>query len=175
MMILALVAFGLGVTILYTISGQLDTSAKQLNEQTKDEINRILLSPGIKVAFPKKIADVPRGDKHILGFGVKNTDPDYTDFKVETQCLKAYKDDNTEICNDNVAGSECNDCDNWIINNGKFMEVAKREMEIDNLFIKVPKDAEYGEYIFKLEVKKYDGANTQGTYDTAKRFYVRVG
>ncbi|MGM5482792.1 MAG: hypothetical protein ACQESF_04990 [Nanobdellota archaeon] len=176
MMILALVVFGLGITFLYNITSQLDEASASLDESTKSQINQVLLTPGMKVAFPKKVVRIARGEKHILGFGVKNTDDSFTKFKVETDCLKAYKSDDTLICNDEVTGKTCSECDGWVINTmtDKIVDVEKRETKVDNLFIKVPGDAVYGEYIFNLEVKKYDGSTTQGAYDTPKRFYVRV-
>lgn len=176
MMILALVAFGLGVTFLYNIMGQVEEATGSINEQTKDQIQNILLEPGMKVAFPKKNIEINRGEEKILGFGVKNTLSDYNKFKIETECLKAYDSEDNELCNDDDPSNACNECDDWVINTQteRVIEVPKREREVDNLFLKVPSEADFGKYVFNLEVKKYKNTNTHGVYDTKKRFYLTV-
>ena len=152
----------MGVGIFYEIFKNSEGIFHDVDQQITDEINRLLMEPGKKLAVPINTLDISRGDTGKLVMGIKNTDPDYTKFKIETTCVK--------FCSET-----CKPCQNRVINDERIVNIAQREKKIFKLYINVPKDAEYGEYIYSLEVKKYDGANTQGAYDTAKRFYVRVG
>lgn len=177
MMIIAIVAFGVGVTFLYKLSSSMEEKAGQLTEQTEKQIDEKLMGTNKKIAFAKMNAKIRRGDKDILGFGIKNTDPEVTEFKIEVECMMANDPEtDTEICNEEVDPGSCDDFNNWIVlDDARTIKVPQREMETESLFINVPGDAPYGEYAYSLTVKKIDDDGDDiGTYDVPQRFYVIV-
>lgn len=178
MLVLALIVFGLGMSFLYKIMNKLDNATETLDKQTIDQIESLLINSGTKVAFPKNIVTIKRGGHDSIALGIKNEDPDYTYFKLKTDCTKAYDKNKQRLC-DETRNIPCLDvCDKWVIHNSpgySLYNIEKKARKIEGLFVNIPKDARPGEYIFTLEVKTAEAnAVERNDYDSAKKFYVRV-
>lgn len=141
---------------------------------THDEIHESLLEDDTKVAIPFNNKALEPGDTGKLPVGIKST-LNYTEFKIETDCLKAYDSEDNELCNDDDSSNACNACDKWVINTQteRVIVVPRREIEVDALFLKVPEDAEPGTYVYNLKVKKQP-CSEDCIYGKVKRFYVTV-
>src|SRR3989344_9341775 len=80
---ISLVVFGMGVTILYKIvDGSLDKKA-ELDARTEQELQRLLIDEGKRVALPFHIADIVAGESHIFGIGILNVETDNDQFRLE--------------------------------------------------------------------------------------------
>ena len=71
--IISLVILSAGITLIYQfISGAEDIKA-QLDQKTQEELDRLLVTQGKKVALPMHVATIRRGESHVFGIGILNT------------------------------------------------------------------------------------------------------
>lgn len=179
MFILAIMAFGLGITIIYNIVQEMDDLSKGIDEQTQQEIER-LLARGGQVVLPFSSIDMGRDETKALGLGIKNTNPDEEDFLIQVRCAARYGHDGEEEC---TSIEDCNDdaseCNNFILLSGERSgtdtwkrNIGLRENKVEDIFITTERDTPQGRYTFRVDVKIDDGSDTP--YGTPRQFYVNV-
>lgn len=182
-------AFGLGITIIYNLTEEMDTMATKVDEQTQRQLEQSLAKGGTQIAMPFNRKELPRGEKNELAFGIKNTESEEEDFTIKINCVSAYehqREGGDPICADtdscvDYCGNEAEE-DKVAVLLGEKMnnagtgwekEIEHRERHMENMMIIVGSETESGRYTFTLEVEKGTGG-TSDTYGTPKRFYVNV-
>ncbi|MBI2112052.1 hypothetical protein HYT52_00760, partial [Candidatus Woesearchaeota archaeon] len=69
-LIISLVILGMGVTLLYKMVGTALVEKEKLDARTQQELLRLLVDEGKKVALPLHIADLYGNEKHVFGIGI---------------------------------------------------------------------------------------------------------
>jgi hypothetical protein len=162
MFILAIIMLALGMAFLYQIVNGLDPIKKGLDTKIEREIKTILLDTNQIVALPYYKIDVKRGKNALLGVGIKNNQTASSNFILETTCEKAFKN------NINFDEISLISCGGWVYPpEAKNIEPLK--FEIIEIPIVVPKNAEPGMYIFKLQAK-----NPSSNYGPRRTFIINV-
>ena len=164
--IISLVILSAGITLMYQfISGAEDIKA-QLDVKTQDELERLLVGQGKKVALPLHIATIPRGDSHIFGLGILNTYETTENFQIQIRLNKVTDETKADITSQvnpqNIA--------DWAFYNTAPVAIESNANNKEAILIQVPKDALKGEYIFVAEV--FDSKND--LYGNPQTFIVKV-
>lgn len=193
MLVLGIMSFGLGMTIIYNLTEDMDDLARQVDEQTERELNNLLVQGAQQVSVPVTGIDIRRGENKELGFGIKNTAAEGTeDFTIAIECVLVYDHDDNQQCE---GAGECMDDEGLCSNEADEDKVAvrlhddmegsppdsyywKRDIErrdrlMENMFVMAGSQAEEGRYIFRLEVTKEDDPDG-ADYGTPRRFTVSV-
>jgi len=187
LLVLAIMAFGLGVTIIYNLTGEMDTMATQMDEQTQRQLEQALAGGGTQVALPFNSKDLRRGENSQLAFGIKNTESDVEEFLIKIDCRSAYEHqhENGESFDDPITdhcGTESDDDKVAVLlggtptGDGWTREIEHRDRMMENMHIVVGSETKSGRYTFSLEVEKMpDGVpGTAESYGTPRRFYINV-
>ena len=164
--IISLVILSAGITLVYQfIHGAEDIKA-QLDLKTQDELERLLVSQGKKVALPLHVATVSRGDSHVFGLGILNTYDTTENFQIRIRLNKVAdetkKDITSQVNLQNIAG--------WALYNNAPLAIESNANDKEAILIQVPKDAIKGEYIFVAEV--FDSKNN--LYGNPQTFIVAI-
>ena len=164
--IISLVILSAGITLLYQfIHGAEDIKA-QLDLKTQDELERLLVSQGKKVALPLHVATVPRGDSHVFGLGILNTYDTTENFQIQIKLNKVADETKADITPQvnplNIAG--------WALYNTASIAIESNANNKEAILIQVPTEAIKGEYIFVAEV--FDSKNN--LYGNTQTFIVKV-
>ncbi len=164
--IISLVILGAGITLIYQFIGGAEDIKAQLDLKTQDELERLLVGQGKKVALPLHVATVPRGDSHIFGLGILNTYDTIENFRIEIRLNKVTDETKADVTTQvnplNVAG--------WALYNTASIAIESNANNKEAILIQVPKDAIKGEYIFVAEV--FDSKNN--LYGNPQTFIVKV-
>src|SRR3989338_1661935 len=70
--IISLVILAGGITLLYKFIAGAEEIKADLDARTTEELERLLVQQGKKVALPLHVADVERGKTHVFGLGILN-------------------------------------------------------------------------------------------------------
>ncbi len=181
LLVLAIMAFGLGVTIIYNLTGEMDTMATQMDEQTQRQLEQALAGGGTQVALPFNSKELRRGENSQLAFGIKNTESDVEEFHITIDCISAYKhqrEGGDAFEHDDHCGTETEDDKVAVLLSGQMegdgwtREIEHRDRMMENMLIVVGSETKSGRYTFSLEVEK--GIGTAESYGTPRRFYINV-
>jgi hypothetical protein len=158
--IISLVILGGGITLLYKFIGGAEDLHTQLKEQTDQELERLLVDKGKKVALPMNFKSLYRGDNHVFGVGILNIDQQAygNQFRIEVELSSFYNElneDNTDSVNVNL--------EQWLLYNKKPLSISENDHDKEYVYINVPKEALRGKYIFNVRIFSEDSqyGNTQ--------------
>jgi hypothetical protein len=158
--IISLVILAGGITLLYKFIGGAENLHTQLKEKTDQELQRLLVDKGKKVALPLNFVSLHREDSHVFGIGMLNIDePAYgTKFRIETSLSSYYdesNEDKTDTANVNL--------DEWLLYNEEPLTISENDYGREYVYLTVPKTAANGKYIFNVKVFSEKGqyGNTQ--------------
>ena len=163
--ILSLVILGAGVTMLFKF---IDTSTQvkaDLDSRTEQEIERLLIDKGKRVALPFHIATISGGEKHNFGIGVLNINPK-EEFHMELSLSKFLDQNNVEQTSDQLK----QDTDDWLLFNPAPFELGENEQSKQAILVAPAKTAPKGTYIFNAKILKTN--NEQ--YGNTQKFTVIV-
>ncbi|MEK6809493.1 MAG: hypothetical protein AABY40_02365 [Nanoarchaeota archaeon] len=164
--IISLVILSGGITLIYQFISGAEEIKGQLDSKTQDELERLLVGQGKKVALPLHVATIPRGDSHIFGLGILNTYDAVENFQIRIRFIKVTDDTNVDITSQvnalNIAA--------WALFNTVPVAIESNANDKEAILIQVPKDALKGEYVFVAEV--FDSKNNQ--YGNPQTFIVNV-
>jgi hypothetical protein len=162
MLVLSMMMFGLGITIVYNLvdKGRNITVPGNI----EDQILEIFRTSGATVALPITKIDIQRKKSGILYVGIKNLTQADVNFEVYTTLNKFYNFNNEEV-------TQYADIPKITHLDGDHTKVKidSRGFAIQPLFITIPRNTESGRYIYYLNVTQ-NGI----TYDTVKVFTIRV-
>lgn len=164
--IISLVILSAGITLIYQFISGAEEIKAQLDSKTQDELERLLVSQGKKVALPLHVATVPRGDSHIFGLGILNTYDVTETFQIRIRLNKVTDETKADLTSQvnpqNIAG--------WALYNTASFVIESNANNKEAILIQVPKDALKGDYIFVAEI--FDSKNN--LYGNPQTFIVKV-
>ncbi|MBU1622891.1 MAG: hypothetical protein KJ597_04940 [Nanoarchaeota archaeon] len=161
--ILSIVILAGGITLLYKFIGGAEEQQEILDQRTQQELERLLIDQGKRVALPFQTATLSRGDSHLFGIGILNI-AESADFQVTIELAKAIDDTETEMEADPDIVNQ------WMLFNDESFQIEQNQHVKELISVKVPTTAPNGQYIFNVRVmsdnKQY--GNTQKMYVTIK-------
>ena len=164
--IISLVILGSGVTLLYKFIGSADSIKGSLDQRTNQELERLLVDQGRKVALPLHTKTLERGDTHTFGMGILNIGGVGDQFKIEVGLVR-YLDQGTIV--DLTEEQKAMVVNSWLLYNDQEINLEEAEHHKEAILVNVPNEALVGDYIFNVKV--YVGAIQ---YGTTQKFYVTV-
>jgi hypothetical protein len=178
--ILATSMFATGLIIVRQVFQHADDIKKELSEQQRDQLERMLIegTEKVKTAYTKK--ELYPGEHEVFGLGVRNDFDDKKNFFLEREC-DAFIVNNEIICEDGTA-NDCNEYDKYLFYEDKTYLIEPNERNINEFFIMLPKDAQKGTYVYNVRVCYRELGNEVGCiqpsysnqYGTTKKFNVIV-
>lgn len=174
MLILAVICFGMGLFIIFTLSDELGGILNIFSENFEERLEIMLIQEGHNFAIPFNVIELRRGDNSRAAYGIKNRHSEFEDFKVIIECATGYNKSSGGgyIC---INPSECDDiCGDWVQIPYGDINIERRGLYIDDLYIVVPEDAQAGSYVFNLVVKTNSEEGFIEQYGTNRRFTVEV-
>ncbi len=145
--IISLVVFGMGVTMLYSFIGGASDIKDKLDAKTSEELERLLVNQGKMVALPFHVADIERDDMHIFGIGIMNIGGVGEEFYIQITLSNAYNEDDEDITELVKAGIT-----EWFLFNDEAINIQEGGHVKENIAVTVPKEALKGQYIFVARV-----------------------
>lgn len=164
--IISLVILSAGITLIYQfISGAEDIKA-QLDQKTQEELDRLLVTQGKKVALPLHVATVRRGESHVFGIGILNTFDENKNFFVGVHLQKVADETEQDI----TLQLDADEIKGWVFYNSGAIMIESNANHKEALLVQVPKAAVKGQYIFLATVLLEEGA----VYGNPQTFVVTV-
>lgn len=160
--ILSIVILGLGIAFLQSIMGGANDLKADLDAQTSNELERLMMDQNKKVAVPLNTATLFGGDSHVFGVGILNILDD-KGFYISIEQTK-YINPEGDI---DVVDRSGND---WLLYSTDRIDIAQNDHHKEGVLVSLPKEASQGTYIFDVRVTQDNGE----LYDNVKKFYVEV-
>ncbi|HLD00296.1 MAG TPA: hypothetical protein VJC39_00970 [Candidatus Nanoarchaeia archaeon] len=148
--IISLVLFLGGVALLYQLISKSQDFKNELDQQTAEELQRLLLDQGQQVALYPNSAVLNPGQQQIFGVGVLNIGAEKS-FSAQI-CLSKFADKLKIDRTSEVIGSENCGLKDWILYDFSSFFLDTHETWKVPLLIEVPPTAEPGEYIFNVVI-----------------------
>ena len=164
--IISLVILSAGITLVYQFIHGAEDIKSSLDQTTQDELERLLVGQGKKVALPLHVATVSRGDSHVFGLGILNTYDHTEKFQVQIRLNKVVDETKADI----TSALDKPAIIGWALYNHAAITIESNANDKEVILIQVPKDAVKGEYIFVAEV--FDSKNN--LYGNPQTFIVTV-
>ncbi len=166
MIIISLVILAGGIALLYKFIGGAEDIKSQLDQRTSEELERLLVGQGKKVALPLHVADVARGETHVFGLGIMNLMESSEDFYVKAEIDTVVDEVNKDI----TASMDKTKINQWVLYNTEAIKIEPGNYDKETLLVNVPKDAVKGQYIFSAKVY----TSTKTLYGNPQKFFVNV-
>ena len=162
--IISLVVLGMGLYFLYSLMGGALNKKEELDQRTQQELLRLLIDEGKKVALPLHVADIYSGDSHVFGIGILSVGLETNEVFLDIKLNNAVDGDGNPL---QVDASQ------WVLYTLNAIPMKEAEHRIEPILVDVPPDAKKGKYIFDAKVFT-DSAKTQ-QYGNTQKFIVNVG
>jgi hypothetical protein len=170
MLILSLLVFSAGVTVLYRVIVNAQGMAGDLSDWMRKEIEQQLIQ-GKKVAVPFSAMRIDAGDHDTGGLGIRNDVGREQTFYVKASCDLAVGPNKVAICDDEFS-LPCDRFDSWL-HHEESIRLLSGEQRLISLLFTVPKEAEKGTYTYYISVCMDIDCVTE--YDTVKSFTIIIG
>ncbi len=164
--IISLVILSGGITLIYQFIHGAEDIKGQLDQKTQDELERLLVGQGNKVALPLHVAIISRGESHVFGLGIQNINDNTESFTVSIHLNKITDESKKDV----TASIDPQSVASWALYNSAPISVESNANKKEAILIQVPKSAIKGEYIFVAEV--LDSKNIR--YGNPQTFIVTV-
>ncbi len=161
--IISLVILGLGVTLLYQFMGEAVRIKADLDDKTAEELERLLVDQGQKVALPLHTAYLNPGENHVFGIGILNI-KSADDFTIEVSLSAAADLQDNPILEEQAKTSD------WLLFPIHLLTIKENEHIKEGIMVSVPKTAVKGQYIFNVIIRDSSGKQ----YGNTQKFYVNV-
>ncbi len=148
--IISLIVLAGGITLLYKFLAGAEGLKADLDSQTEEQIQRMLLQDGKIVALPINKAILPRGEQKTFGLGVMNIGKTET-FNVFISPSSPGYFPTTGSPQDNPQTNS------WVLFDDSAFSLEQQESHNVAILISVPTDAENGIYLFDVSVRKGAG------------------
>ena len=163
--IISLVVLGGGISLLYKFISGAEQLKGDLDKRTADELERLLIDQGKKVALPLHVASVSRGDGHVFGIGILNSQDTEQSFFVNVKLRKVI--DETEADITSQVSPQL--VEEWVFYNTEALVISSGTHHKEAILVNVPNEALKGQYIFTATVTM-----SGVTYGNPQTFYVSV-
>tara|TARA_Y100000310_G_scaffold341339_1_gene440172 strand:+ start:367 stop:906 length:540 start_codon:yes stop_codon:yes gene_type:complete len=162
--IISLVVFGSGIAFLYKLMGSAEEYKKTLDSKTEEQLRRLLVDQGQKVALPTQAVYTEPGKVVSFGIGILNIlEKNYgTKFKIKVSPSIAVDEKKKKKLA--LPGKE------WLLYISGPYVIKENDHKMVPIGIVVPKTAKKGTYIFNAQVLDENGK----IYDNIKKFNVVV-
>jgi hypothetical protein len=173
-LLLSLVVFGIGLTLMTKIFVGAEDIKKNLDAKTATQIRHSLKGSNI-VSLPFNRLTVARKKHDIAGVGILNKLGDTSTFSVHVTCNAALSHDDVVFC-DESSGIDCASvaCDGWVLSDTDGISLENNEDVVSDVLVAIPSDAETGKYVFNVEVQCTGGPVCDDAYGSVKKLYVTV-
>lgn len=180
--VLSLIVLGIGFYLVTSLFSTATEYKGTLDEQTEQNILTALKKPGELISIPITQYTIERGDKKIIGVGLRNNidTAESETFYISMTCTEAIAEDETELCNAN-AGSSCDTettgfCTTWPMLGDEQLIIENRDAEVVSIFYVIPDDAPSGTFGYNLKICTGNTCGSSGStqYGPTKKFYVTV-
>ncbi|MBU0457543.1 MAG: hypothetical protein ABH824_06045 [Nanoarchaeota archaeon] len=161
--IISLVILAGGVSLLYKFIGGAEEIKADLDLRTQDELERLLVDQGKRVALPLHVADIERGKSHVFGIGMLNTLDNKEDFYIEIISNKVIDTSEQDVTGQQKVMS-------WLSYRTDGISIASGNNQKESILVSIPDDAIKGQYIFTATVKTTD----MNSYGNPQKFIVNV-
>jgi hypothetical protein len=151
-LIISAVVLGLGIAFIFTLMEGADKFTGDIDQRTEDELSRILIGQGRKVALHPTAVPLTRGEDESLGIGIMNLLPDDTEFTTEIEFSAAVDPTGKAIL---LESSE-----EWFNYFNEPISIKNQEHQSVLIVLQPPKNAISGKYIFNVRV--YSGTEQYG-------------
>jgi len=163
-LIISLVILGMGVTLLYKMVGTALIDKEKLDARTQQELLRLLVDEGKKVALPLHIADLYGNEKHVFGIGILNVESENNLFQLSIELDGAFDLEGNKITSE-FSPSE------WLLYYQDNIKIEQSSHHIEPILVTVPGNAQKGKYLFNVKILKgSDGSQ----YGNTQKFIVNV-
>ncbi len=166
--ILSLVLLGMGVTLLYQFVGGAEKLKGELDQRTEEELRRLLIDEGRRVALPLHETELYGGENHVFGIGILNVEAGNSEFYLTIE--DEVKFTNTEEAIQDLSRER--DLPGWLLYTRDKLVIEQGEHRIEPIMVLVPKDATPGTYIFSAAIKKESISGEK--YGNTQKFLVVV-
>ncbi len=164
--IISLVILASGITLIYQFISGAEEIKSDLDQKTQEELERLLVNQGQKVALPLHTATLYRGENHVFGLGILNTLDITENFYITVRLEKVA--DSAE--NDITAQVDTAEAAGWVFYDSGALPLESNGNRKEALLVQVPKEAIKGRYIFVATVSRSD----KTTYGNPQTFIVTV-
>lgn len=167
--IISIVILAGGISLLYKFIGGAEDIKGELDRKTQDELERLLVDQGMRVALPLHAADVLRGENHVFGLGILNTLSSRKSFTLQVRLKKVVDEAQKDITGQVDPQSVIK----WALYNTEPILLDPVEHRKEPILLNVPKDTVKGQFIFSAVVKvNIDGKDV--AYGNPQTFIVNV-
>ncbi|MFH1072199.1 MAG: hypothetical protein V1743_02105 [Nanoarchaeota archaeon] len=144
--ILSLVLLGVGFWLFFTLSEQTMKIDQDVSDQLKSQIEQEMENSGSRVVIPTVAKTIERGKTDYYTIGIQNVLSNGETFSVITQLPSM-----TDLLGNIVSCGSAN-CPNIITTGLEGFTILQNEKEYRKIWVKVPKNAEKGQYIIDVNV-----------------------
>ena len=167
--VLSLFIMGAGISLLFKFIGTSTEVKENLDAQTSQQIENILIDKGKKLALPLNTVNVFPGDDPSFGLGVLNIN-DKADFSLRVE-LSMYVDDKGLK---NTGDELLENSKKWLLYSPQPFELDKNEHAKLAIKVLVPGNAPIGRYIFNAKIYSPADAVAENQYGNTQKFTVVV-
>lgn len=170
MIIISLIILGSGITLLYNFIGGAEDIKAELDQRTAQELERLLVDQGERVALPLHAATVLRGENHVFGIGILNIKNEATDFQIMVDLSAAFNKQ------DELIPANTINLNHWIFYDESTFSLESNEHRKEAILVTVPKNAESGKYVFVATVinPPCSVVDAECRYGNPQTFFVTV-
>ncbi|MBT3836439.1 hypothetical protein HOD05_04280 [Candidatus Woesearchaeota archaeon] len=143
-LIISIVVLGLGIAFIFNLMDSADKFTGDIDQRTEDELSRILIGQGRKVALHPSAVQLTRGNDESLGVGIMNLLEDDTEFTTEIEFSAAQDETGKQLILDSF--------DEWFNYFKDPLSIKNQAHESVLIVLEPPKDAISGKYIFNVRV-----------------------
>ncbi len=152
LIIISLVILALGINLLYTFIEDTNQLHGDIDERTKQELEKLLIQGGNLVALPFDNVDLLPSQSHSFGLGIRNIRGE-GDFQVRVILARMAVPDNPDLLADNQQQKD-DIVNKWLLYNTGNIPLKEHDSHTETILVTVPADTLPGKYIFRVEVRK---------------------
>lgn len=171
--VICLVVLGAGISLMRNMITGAEEIKDQLDMQTEEELERLLVDQGKKVALPLHTVTLEAGENHVFGIGILNIDSETygEEFTMAIELSKVLDDSDDEI----TSSIDATEALSWILYDSSTLIVEENQHRKESILVDLPEDATKGTYIFNVDIDYISPPEGEGSqYDNVKKFYVTV-
>jgi hypothetical protein len=146
--IISLVILGSGLALLNKFLTQAKEFKGDLDQRTQEELERLLVDQGRRVALPLHTAVLPAGEEHLFGLGIMNINSK-AEFKIKVE-LSRFVDEQDQIRTNEIF----DEANSWLLYFKEPITIEENEPKKEKILVQIPGDAPKGQYIYNVKVFK---------------------
>jgi len=166
-LILAIITLAMGILIFNMIFRSGTELEKEVSQQTKDQINNLLMEGDKKVLIPSFFKELESGDQHAFGLGIRNYG-NRQEFTILIEFDLAVDRENNDKTSEAVASHEV---DKWHFEQIGPIVIDSNDLEVVSVPIRPGNRAKNG-WIYVFNVEVLDGSDL--LHGNIQKIYVKI-